>query len=144
MTSRPSRIAFLALAAAAGLSWSGCSSSTAVVAAGDVASGPAPPPVETSPAVTYAEDHAAVAFGRRYFRAVCTGYCHSTQPGVKREAPDLFDCAWLHGDRDEDLFRIISQGVPDTEMLPFGEKLDDEVLWKIIAFLRSSSRCVPG
>jgi len=145
MTSRPLRIALFAFAAAAGSSWSGCSSSTAVVATGELASEPAPPPpVETSPAATYAEDPAAVDFGRRYFRAVCTGYCHSTQPGVKRDAPDLFDCDWRHGDRDEDLFEVISQGVPDTEMLPFGEKLDDEVLWKIIAFLRSSSRCVPG
>lgn len=135
----------LALGAVWCIWWSGCSSSTAVAPADDAGSEPSPPPpVVTSPAARYAEDPEAVAFGRRYFRAVCTGYCHSTQPGVKRDAPDLFDCEWRHGDRDEDLFRVMTDGVPDTEMLPFGEKLDEEVLWKIIAFLRSSSRCVPG
>jgi hypothetical protein len=60
---------------------------------------------------------------------------------VARDAPDLFDCEWLHGSSDAELFQVISQGVPDTEMLPFGGKLDPEVLWKIIAFLRDASRC---
>lgn len=104
----------------------------------------APGAAAASPAAAYLDDPEAVAFGRRYFRAVCTGYCHSTQPGLVRDAPDLFDCDWRHGGTDEEVFRTIAEGVPDTEMLPFGGKLEDEVLWKIVAFLRAGSRCGSG
>ena len=50
------------------------------------------------------------------FRAVCTGYCHSTQQAAAREAPNLFDCEWTHGSSDQEIFDVIAAGVPDTQM----------------------------
>ncbi len=93
----------------------------------------------SSPVAAYLDDPAAITAGRRMFRAVCTGYCHSTQPGVTKDAPNLFDCDWQHGDTDADLFRVITKGVPGTEMLPFGGKIPDDTIWRVIAYVRSNS-----
>ena len=93
-----------------------------------------------SPAAAYRDDPEAVARGRGLFRAVCTGYCHSTRP-ADRVAPDLFDCVWEHGSSDLDIHRVVLEGVPDTQMQAFGGKLPDDEVWKIIAFLRIQSRC---
>lgn len=92
-----------------------------------------------SPVAAYLDDPAAITAGRRMFRAVCTGYCHSTTPGVTKDAPNLFDCDSDHGDTDADLYRVITQGVPDTEMLPFEGKIPEDTIWKVIAYVRSNS-----
>lgn len=76
------------------------------------------------------------------FVGTCGAYCHALTP-ERREAPDLFDCEWRHGSSDADLYRTISQGVPGTPMPAFAGALPegDTDLWKVIAFLRASSRC---
>ena len=100
---------------------------------------PAEPAASPSPVAAYLDDPAAITAGRRMFRAVCTGYCHSTTPGVTKDAPNLFDCNSDHGDTDADLYRVITQGVPDTEMLPFEGKIPDDTIWQVIAYVRSNS-----
>ena len=99
----------------------------------------AEPAASSSPIAAYLDDPEAITAGRRIFRAVCTGYCHSTTPGVTKDAPNLFDCVWNHGSEDADLFRVITKGVPDTEMLPFGGKIPDDTIWQVIAYVRSNS-----
>ncbi len=111
---------------------------TDVPAAAAVGSTAAEPEAVSSPVAAYLEDPAAIIAGRRMFRAVCTGYCHSTTPGVTKDAPNLFDCTWDHGDTDADLYRAINQGVPDTEMLPFEGKIPEDTIWKVIAYMRSN------
>lgn len=114
---------------------------TEAPAAADVAVAPtaAEPEAASSPVAAYLDDPAAITAGRRMFRAVCTGYCHSTTPGVTKDAPNLFDCNSDHGDSDADLYRVIAQGVPDTEMLPFDGKIPEDTIWKVIAYVRSNS-----
>lgn len=112
---------------------------TKTPAAADVASTAAEPEATSSPVAAYLDDPAAITAGRRMFRAVCTGYCHSTTPGVTKDAPNLFDCNSDHGDSDADLYRVITQGVPDTEMLPFDGKIPEDTIWKVIAYVRSNS-----
>ena len=107
-------------------------------AAAEAPPGPAEPAAASSPVAAYLDDPAAITAGRRMFRAVCTGYCHSTTPGVTKDAPNLFDCSWDHGDADADLYRVIVEGVPDTEMLPFGGKIPEDTIWKVIAYVRSN------
>ena len=43
------------------------------------------------------------------------------------------------GDQDADLFRVISNGVPGTEMTAYGERLSPDNIWRIVAFIRSTS-----
>ena len=108
-------------------------------AAAEAPPGPAEAAAASSPVAAYLEDPAAITAGRRMFRAVCTGYCHSTTPGVTKDAPNLFDCDSDHGDADADLYRVITQGVPDTEMLPFEGKIPEDTIWQVIAYVRSNS-----
>ena len=87
-------------------------------------------------------DAAAIEEGEALFQAVCTGYCHVTSDS-QREAkcPDLFDCEWTHGSSDKEMFAVLQNGVPNTEMAPFKGQLPDEMLWQILAYVKSASKC---
>ena len=97
---------------------------------------------ETNP---FTGDTAAIEEGEALFQAVCTGYCHVTS-GSQRDAkcPDLFDCEWKNGNSDEDMMEILLNGVPNTEMAPFKGQLPDEMLWQILAYVKSASTCGDG
>jgi hypothetical protein len=104
-------------------------------------SGAAPGAGGDSPVAAYLADPKAMGRATQLFRAVCTGYCHSTEPTADRVAPNLFDCEWTHGSSDEEIFQVVSAGIPDTQMQGFGEKLPKEDLWKLVAFMRQKSTC---
>ncbi len=53
--------------------------------------------------------------------------------------PDLTRGTFKAGGRDEDLFRVITKGVPETGMPSF-ESLGSEQIWQLVAFVRSLSR----
>jgi len=91
-----------------------------------------------SPADKYATDPVALKRAKSVFVGTCSGYCHSSLPGL-RDAPYLFDCVWLHGGSDEQIFDTITNGVPDTRMVSFGGKLPegDDDIWRIISYLKS-------
>lgn len=91
----------------------------------------------------FAGDADAIAEGQMLFEAVCSGYCH-----VKAEAerdgkcPNLFDCDWVNGTgTDEEMFQVVSDGVPKTEMVGFAGQLPDDMIWQILAYVRSASKC---
>ncbi len=90
----------------------------------------------------FADDDTAIAEGKTIFEAVCAGSCHVTAGGERDgKCPNLFDCEWKNDPTAEELFRIVSEGVPQTEMVGFKGKLPDDMLWKIIAYVRSASPC---
>jgi len=93
----------------------------------------------------FAGDQAAVTLGKTIFEAACAGYCHATESSQRKgRCPNLFDCEWKYGSSDGEVFHSVTAGVPKTEMVGFKGKLPDEMLWKIIAYLRSASRCQTG
>jgi putative heme-binding domain-containing protein len=97
---------------------------------------PEQPPKELSP-----EEKAALAEGQALFRGLCSG-CHG---GLGRggKGPDLTDNRWLHGDKDEDIKRVIQNGVPGTTMKKLGESLKEQQIVRIIGYVRSLARA-PG
>ena len=99
------------------------------------ACGPSEPP---SPADAFRDDPVAMQRGRLLFNGTCGGYCHGTSPGP-RDAPYLFDCTWLHGGSDQDIFRVIYDGVPKTRMVPFGNNLPEgeDDIWRLVAYITS-------
>ncbi len=98
--------------------------------------------VQGSPASAYADDPAAIARGGAIFKSVCSGYCHQMMP-TTTDALFLFDCDWKHGDGDDDIFKTISNGVPNSRMMPFADNLPEgyDDTWRVIAWLRESSQC---
>jgi cytochrome c oxidase cbb3-type subunit III len=102
---------------------------------------------QTPPAKNpFAGDAKAIAEGKGIFEGVCAGYCHATEtttrPGSR--CPSLFDCEWKHGSDDAAVFKTMQDGVPKTEMIGFKGRLPDDMLWKIIAYMRSASKCKDG
>ena len=90
------------------------------------------------PAAGYLDDAEALRRGEAVFTGTCGGYCHLVGSS-NADAPNLFDCEWIHGGSNRDVFTTITNGVVDTRMVGFGGKLpdgDDDV-WKIVAFLKS-------
>jgi len=91
---------------------------------------------------SFAGDAQAIAEGKKTFEGVCAGYCHATENSARPgQCPSLFDCEWKDGGTDEQIFHTISEGVPKTQMIGFKGRLPDEMLWKIIAYVRSASKC---
>jgi mono/diheme cytochrome c family protein len=107
----------------------------------------APATAQTPPTKNpFAGDAKAIAEGKGVFEGVCAGYCHATEttsrPGSR--CPSLFDCEWKHGGDDTAVFKTLAAGVPKTEMIGFKGRLPDDMLWKIIAYVRSASKCKDG
>ena len=92
------------------------------------------------PASQYQEDPEALARGEAVFVGTCSGYCHIPGTAVG-DVPDLFDCAWVHGGSNQEIYNTISNGVPGSRMIAFAGRLPDgdEDIWKIIAFLKSEA-----
>ncbi len=93
-----------------------------------------------------AGDRAAIDVGKGNFRLYCAP-CHGIHAQGGR-GPDLTRGTFSAGDTDADLFRVISKGVEGTEMTDYGERFDDPMIWRFVAFIRSVARVtsspVPG
>jgi mono/diheme cytochrome c family protein len=86
---------------------------------------------------TYTTDEEAIQRGRLIFAGTCAGYCHKVS-SERSDAPYLFDCEWIHGGSDQQIYASISQGIAGTRMIAFGENFPEgaDDLWKIIAYLK--------
>jgi putative heme-binding domain-containing protein len=87
------------------------------------------------------EKQAALEEGQALFRGLCSG-CHGGN-GRGGKGPDLTDDRWIHGDSDDDIARVIRDGVPKTTMKKLGESLKEEQIRKLILYIRSLARA-PG
>jgi putative heme-binding domain-containing protein len=99
---------------------------------------------ETNP---LASDPKAAEVGRWSFRIYCAP-CHGIHADGGR-GPDLTLGTYTAGDRDIDLFRVISRGVPGTEMAAYGGgRVEDEGIWRLVSYIRSVARhesaTIPG
>ena len=92
----------------------------------------------TSAKNPFAGDANAVEAGRLVFRMSCAG-CHGLHATGGRGGPDLTRGTYSTGDADKDLYSVISNGVPGTEMPSFGEPLDDSNIWRLVTYVRSLS-----
>jgi putative heme-binding domain-containing protein len=86
----------------------------------------------------FAGDAAAAETGRVRFRGACS-LCH----GIKGEGgrgPDLTLGAYAAGDTDADVYNVIANGSPGTEMPEFASRLEPEEIWQLVSFLRSIAK----
>lgn len=83
---------------------------------------------------------ADIARGKAIFAGTCGAYCHK-MTNAQSDAPFLFDCDWLHGGSDQEIFHTISHGVAGTRMVAFGEAIPNDDIWRIIAYLKTASQC---
>lgn len=76
--------------------------------------------------------------GRGLFRIMCAP-CHGIQAQGGR-GPDLTLGAFRSGSTDRDLFRVIANGSPGTEMPEYGERIGDDNVWRLVAYIRSAAQ----
>jgi putative heme-binding domain-containing protein len=115
-----------------------------VICAGFVAAGGGQTPGAAPPAgagAAAAPDPAVLAEGQALFRGLCSG-CHGGA-GRGGKGPDLTDSRWVHGGTDQDIARVISNGVARTTMKKLGDGLKPDQIRKLIVYIRSLARS-PG
>ncbi|HWQ33029.1 MAG TPA: PQQ-dependent dehydrogenase, methanol/ethanol family [Blastocatellia bacterium] len=88
-------------------------------------------------AVSQAPDQAAlIAAGNKLFNPTCgTGYCHGAN-GAGGSGPSLRDRSYTN----EQLLRIISEGVPGTAMPAFKTQFSPEQIRQLVAYVMSISK----
>jgi putative heme-binding domain-containing protein len=87
---------------------------------------------QTNPRNTAADREA----GARIFRSHCAN-CHGLK-GTGGTGPDLASGRFFHGSADADLYRNISEGVPNTAMPD--TFFNGTQVWQIVAYVRSLSQ----
>ena len=93
---------------------------------------------EDKPAVKnpFLGDAKAVESGRLQFRMACAG-CHGLRATGGRSGPDLTRGTFAAGNTEADLYRVISDGVPGTEMPAFSGRLQDDERWHLVSYVHS-------
>jgi cytochrome c oxidase cbb3-type subunit 3 len=84
----------------------------------------------------FAGDARAIESGRVMFRMQCAG-CHGLKATGGRSGPDLTRGTFAAGDTDADLYGVIYDGVPGTEMPAFSDRLDENDRWRLVSYVRS-------
>jgi len=106
-----------------------------VVRTSSIEAGPATPnPVVRNP---YDEDARAIADGKLLYEGFNCAGCHGAAGGGGI-GPPFADRDWIYGSEPENIFQSVAQGRPNG-MPSFGGKIPEEVLWRIVAYVRSLS-----
>ena len=88
----------------------------------------------------FANDPKAAEAGQSHFRINCS-LCHGLGAHGGGRGPDLTHAQKKHGNSDAELFRIIHDGGPGTDMPAalgsIGVEMKDQEIWQVITYLRS-------
>jgi len=93
---------------------------------------------QTPPKNPFSNDPAAAENGRIRFRGACS-LCHGIR-GEGGRGPDLTSGSYATGEADADLYTIIANGSPGTEMPEFASRLEPEEIWQLVTYIRSIAR----
>jgi cytochrome c oxidase cbb3-type subunit 3 len=109
-----------------------------------VAAGGGSPPVRDQTPTDvrgYEETNYAVSQGAQLFKFYnCIG-CHNQGGGGMGVA--LLDDQWLYGSEPEQIFQTIVEGRPNG-MPSFRNKLTDQQVWQLVAYVRAMGRLIPA
>lgn len=83
----------------------------------------------------YVGDEVQIEAGSAIFATNCSP-CHGNN-GQGLIGPNLTDRYWLHGESNTDLYEVITNGVVEKGMTPWGSILSPEKRAQVIAFIRS-------
>lgn len=86
-----------------------------------------------------ADDDATMELGKTRFGEKCGGFCHGAG-GKGARAPCLICGKFKHGETDDAIARNISEGIPNTAMGAFGDKLNAEEVKAVVVFLRAQQK----
>lgn len=90
---------------------------------------------QTADRSPYHESAKDIDVGRASFRLRCSA-CHGIHAEGGR-GPALNRGEFNTGETDRDIYRVISAGVPGTEMPAFGGRNTEDNIWRIVSYLRT-------
>ncbi|MDW8287418.1 MAG: cbb3-type cytochrome c oxidase N-terminal domain-containing protein [Flammeovirgaceae bacterium] len=85
--------------------------------------------------VTLLTDATSLQNGEKIFQSNCAS-CHGKE-GEGRVGPNLTDRFWLHGNKIGDVFKVVKNGVQNTGMIPWGDKLNPKQIQEVSSFVLS-------
>ena len=85
-----------------------------------------------------AKDPTAIEAGRGIFRIYCAP-CHGLKADGGR-GPDLTLGVFAAGETDQDLYRVIMNGVAGSEMPGYSENMGADNSWRLVSYIRSLAR----
>jgi cytochrome c oxidase cbb3-type subunit 3 len=80
-------------------------------------------------------DATQIEAGATHFATYCA-VCHGPE-GQGLIGPNLTDKYWLHGNMNEDIFRVLTEGVVEKGMAAWAGVLAPEDRAQLVAFIRS-------
>ena len=83
--------------------------------------------------VTLAKDDATLSIGETVYKTNCVS-CHGGQ-GEGGIGPNLTDAYWLHGGGIQNVFKTISNGVPEKGMLSWKSQLKPEQIQAVASYI---------
>jgi len=99
-------------------------------------------PAPAAPPVIAVSDPDVVAWGGQIYAATCA-HCHGSEGQGRPIAPALNVQGFLGETNDLAIKTIIAQGVPDTAMPAWGDRLGDEELNALVSFIRAWEPTAP-
>ena len=92
----------------------------------------------------------SLAVGQAGYNKYCK-FCHGEDakgdgPLAPKDThpPNLIDAKWEHGTTDGELFTNIREGIgPDYKMKAMKTKMDDDLIWNIVNYVRSLAPKTP-
>lgn len=84
-------------------------------------------------------DAKEIEVGRATFRIYCSP-CHGIRAQGGR-GPDLTTGVYAHGNSDQDLYDVIANGIPGTEMpASTPPRMTSDAIWRVVAYMRSLAK----
>ncbi|MEQ8302406.1 MAG: cbb3-type cytochrome c oxidase N-terminal domain-containing protein [Cyclobacteriaceae bacterium] len=83
--------------------------------------------------VVFTEEPVALADGQQTFNNICAS-CHRVDGGGDI-GPNLTDPYWKHGGAIADLFKVVKEGVPNTNMVAWGAALSPEKIQNVSSYI---------
>ncbi|GAB4336863.1 MAG: hypothetical protein OHK0038_15150 [Flammeovirgaceae bacterium] len=80
-------------------------------------------------------DNSAIKNGEKIYQSNCAT-CHGKQ-GQGIVGPNLTDKFWLHGGKIGDVFKTVKNGVQNTGMIPWGDKLNPKQIQEVASYVLS-------
>jgi cytochrome c oxidase cbb3-type subunit 3 len=81
-----------------------------------------------------AQDEAAVAAGKKIFETQCFA-CHDKGQGRVGLGSNLTDAYWVRGGAPTDIHRVVTNGIPEKGMTPWGAILGEEGVSHVTAYV---------
>lgn len=83
--------------------------------------------------VVLLEDDASLANGQATWMKICAA-CHLADGGGL-VGPNMTDNYWIHGNKVEDLYKIVTDGVIEKGMLPYKDQLSNKERLEAVSYI---------